>query len=147
MTVAALRTLGAATRSGDIVGNRAVALRLADDLMSEILALPYSDPNDTPSFGPEGIESAGPRTAFDDVDDYDGWDQQPPQFRDGTTIPERDNWRRQVTIQYVRTDNPDLGTAGNSDAGVKRIHVTIEYLGQVLAEQYALATDVPDSEL
>jgi type II secretory pathway pseudopilin PulG len=43
MTVAALNTLGAATRSGMVAGNRAIALGLADELMTEILATGYGD--------------------------------------------------------------------------------------------------------
>ena len=46
MTVAALNSLGAATRSGMSTGNRAVALGLADDLMAEILTAEYDDLDD-----------------------------------------------------------------------------------------------------
>src|SRR6478735_1612641 len=67
MSVAALNGLGAVTQSAESIGNRAIALGLADDLMAEILPLPYSDPNDTPVFGTEGSEASGPRSAFDDV--------------------------------------------------------------------------------
>jgi hypothetical protein len=79
MTVAALNSLGVATRSAESIGNRAVALGLADDLMSEILQLPYSDPDSTPTMGAETGETTGTRYAFDDVDDYHGWSEQPPQ--------------------------------------------------------------------
>jgi type II secretory pathway pseudopilin PulG len=141
MAVAALNALGAATRSAESIGNRAVALGLADDLMSEILPLAYRDPDDSPTFGPEGAESAGPRTKFDDVDDYHGWNQLPPQYRDGTAIPNRTDWRRRVEVSYVQRDNPPLGTAGNVDQGVKRVRVIVEFRGDVLAEQIALRTD------
>src|SRR5262245_53710903 len=67
MTVAALNTLGAATTSSDSTGNRAIAQGLADDLMAEVLDAAYSEPAGGTTFGPEGAESAGPRSAFDDV--------------------------------------------------------------------------------
>jgi len=141
MSVVALNGLGAATRSAESIGNRAVALGLADDLMAEILPMAYRDPDDTPTFGPEGAESAGPRSTFDDFDDFHGWDQSPPQDRDGATIPNRTDWRRRVLVGYVLRDDPMQATAGSSDQGAKRIRIIVEYRGQVLAEQVAIRTD------
>ena len=140
MAVAALNSLGAATKSSESIGNRAVALGLADELMSEILQTAYSEPTSTPVFGPEGAESAGPRSAFDDVDDYHGWSKSPPQYRDGTAMPDRADWRHRVQVRYVVPGNPSLNTA--SDQGAKQIRVTVEYRDQVLAEQFAVRTDV-----
>src|SRR5262245_31729364 len=100
MTVAALNTLGAVTRSGMAAGKRAVALGLAEDLMAEILTTAYSDPNGVVVFGLETGELA-PRENFDDVDDFNGWNQLPPQTADGSTIPNRDEWRQRVTVQCV----------------------------------------------
>ena len=45
MTVAALNGLGAATRSGELAGNRGIAHGLADDLMNEILNTAYAEPS------------------------------------------------------------------------------------------------------
>jgi type II secretory pathway pseudopilin PulG len=139
MAVAALNSLGAATKSSESIGNRAVALGLADELMSEILTCPYSDPSGAGGFGPEGIEASGPRSAFDDVDDYHGWNESPPQFRDGTDMPDRDQWRQRVTVTRVVPANPTL--AAGSEQGAKRVQVMIEYRDQVLAEQVAVRTD------
>src|SRR5262245_40826996 len=74
MTVAALNGLGSTTRSSELAGNRGIALGLADSLLAEILANPYNDPNGTPTFGLETGEVA-PRSNFDDVDDFNGWNQ------------------------------------------------------------------------
>jgi hypothetical protein len=97
MAVAALNSLGAATRSSNSIGNRAVALGLADDLMTEILQLPYSDPNQTPVHGPESGEAAVFKYLFDDVDDYNNWSEQPPRTK---------NWRGtySATTPYVTGD-------------------------------------------
>jgi type II secretory pathway pseudopilin PulG len=140
MAVAALNTLGAATRSADSLGNRAVAAGLADELMSEILQTAYSDPNSSPVFGPEGSESNGPRSAFDDVDDYDGWNKSPPQYRDGATIPNRTGWRQMVTVTRVVPGDPTQTTG--SDQSAKRIKVTIQHNNQTLAEQYAVRANL-----
>ena len=138
--VAALNSLGAATRSSESTGNRAVATGLADELMAEILQTNYSDPTDTPVFGPEGAESSGPRTAFDDIDDYNVWNQSPPRARDGTQMADRVGWRQRVTVNYVVPATPTQTSA--TDQGAKRVKVTIEYNGAVLAEQFAVRTSV-----
>jgi hypothetical protein len=140
MSVVALNGLGAATKSAESIGNRAIALGLADDLMSEIVPLAYSDPNDTPAFGPEGSEASGPRSGFDDVDDFSGWTQMPPTTRDGTLIPNRADWRRSVQVVWVLPTNLSQATDG-ADQGAKRIRVTVEYRGQVLTTQVAVRTN------
>ncbi len=139
LSVATLNSLGAATRSADSIGNRAIAAGLADELLSEIIQLPYSDPDGSAVFGRESGESASPRSAFDDVDDYDAWTASPPQDRDGTAIPNRTGWRQSVQITYVSPSNPTLASV--TDQGAKQIRVTIEYQGQVLADESALRTD------
>src|SRR5262245_9393522 len=101
LAVATLNGLGAATRSADSIGNRAIAAGLADELLSEIVQQPYSDPDGSAVFGQEGGESASPRSAFDDVDDYDSWTASPPQYRDGSIIPNRANWRQRVQITRI----------------------------------------------
>src|SRR6476659_8144751 len=142
MAVAALNALGAATKSANSIGNRAIAAGLADELMSEILMQSYSDPDGSPVFGHESGESSSVRSAFDDVDDYDGWNAKPPQYRDGTVIPDRTDWRQRVSVTYVTPSNPTQTSA--TDQGAKRIHVTIEYKNVVLAYQYAVFTDTED---
>ena len=139
MSVAALNSLGAATRSSDWIGNRAVAAGLADALMSEILQAAYKEPGSSGAFGTDGAESAGPRSAFDDIDDFNGWNQSPPQDCDGTPMDDRDEWRHRVVVDRVLPANPTQ-TSG-TDQGAKRIRVIIEYRNQVMAEQVAVRTD------
>jgi type II secretory pathway pseudopilin PulG len=139
MAVTTLNALGAATRSSESIGNRAVALGLADELMSEILQVAYKEPSGSTGVGPDGAESAGPRSVFDDVDDYDGWNRCPPQFRNGTAIPDRDEWRQRVLVTQVDPANPTQ--TSNTDQGAKRVRVIIEYRDEVLAEQIAIRTN------
>jgi type II secretory pathway pseudopilin PulG len=139
MAVAALNSLGAATRSAESIGNRAVAAGLADELMAEILGTKYSDPSGSPVFGPEAGETAGPRSAFDDVDDYHGWNQSPPKYRDGTTMPDRTDWRQRVQVRLIVPSNPSQTSA--TDQGAKQITVFIEYQDGVLAQQHAVRTN------
>jgi MSHA pilin protein MshD len=140
MAVAVLNSLGAATKSSQSISDRAVALALADELMAEIQLQAYKDPDGSAVFGPEGAESSGPRSAFDDVDDYHGWNKSPPQSREGTPIIDDTNWRQKVDVTYVQPANPTLPTAGNTDLGAKRVKVTIEYKGHELARLFAVRT-------
>jgi type II secretory pathway pseudopilin PulG len=139
MAVAALNSLGAATRSSESIGNRAVALGLANELMAEIMQSAYSEPSGGSSLGPDGGESSGPRSAFDDVDDYHDWNKSPPQNRDGTTMPDRTEWRHRVVVTRVVPDDPTQTTS--SEQGAKRICVTIEYRNQTIAEMVAVSTN------
>ncbi len=143
LTVAALNALGAATRSAESLGNRSVAMGLADELMSEILQTAYSEPSGSTSFGPDGSESTGPRSAFDDVDDYDGWNKSPPEYRDGTAMPDRADWRHRV--QVLRVDPSDPTQTSGTEQGAKRLQVTVEYRNQIVAELVAVRsnTDSP----
>jgi type II secretory pathway pseudopilin PulG len=139
MSVAALNSLGAATRSAESLGDRAVALGLAEELMSEIVQQPYSEPTQTPAFGRETGEAASPRSGFDDVDDYNGWNQSPPRYRDGTAIPDRTAWRHRVIVSRVVPSNPTQTSA--TESGAKRIQVIIEHKGEVMVERIAVRTD------
>ncbi|MGD9634122.1 MAG: hypothetical protein AB7I57_20965 [Pirellulales bacterium] len=139
MTVAALSGLGSATRSGQLAGNRGIAHGLADDLMSEILNAAYSDPSGTAVFGLETGEAA-PRTNFDDIDDFNGWNQKPPKAANGTTIANRADFRQRVTVEKVSPSNPTSVVAG-SDQGAKRITVIIECDDVELATRCAVVTD------
>ena len=107
MAVAALNALAAATKSSNSIGNRAVAAGLADELMSEIMMQSYSDPDGSPVFGHESGESTSVRSAFDDVDDYDGWNASPPQYRDGTVIPDRTRLATTSCRNVCDADEPD----------------------------------------
>ena len=141
MAVAALNALGAATRSAMSTGNRAIAAGLADELITEALARAYSDPDEPPLFGPEDGEENGPRSVFDDIDDYHGWDENPVEDANGVAQPDREKFRRYAAVQLVAPEDPTQNSPGNTDMGVKRIRVRVEYGGQVLAEQFAICTD------
>ena len=107
-----------------------IALLLAKQMMEEIQSKAYEDPNQTPVlFGLEPGENA-PRKNFDDVDDYAGIDENPPQYPDGTLMdgnegrPDYQNFRRQVIVQNVDDSNYSL-TSSNGATDSKRITVTV----------------------
>jgi type II secretory pathway pseudopilin PulG len=143
MSVAALNSLGAATKSSQSIGNRAVALGLADELMSEILQQNYDEPTQTVAFGRESGESVTVRSTYDDIDDYSGWNQSPPRYRDGSLMPNRTGWRHRVTVARVSPNDPSQVVV--TDQGAKLIIVTVEYDGVAVEEQYAVRTDLDET--
>lgn len=60
----------------DLVSARgALAITLAQDLMEEILARPFSDPDDGDHarLGADNAETPGDKQTFDNIDDYDNY--------------------------------------------------------------------------
>ena len=143
MTVAALNTVGAAKLGSQKTTSRKSGALLAQQLMAEILTQGYAEPVDAPVFGRESSESGGDRGEYDDVDDYDGWSSSPPEYMDGTEIPDLDGWARQVSVAWV---NPtDLSLTWGSETKVKRITVTVTYNGVEAASLTAVRTRARDN--
>lgn len=89
-------TIGA--RGGSVAAaDRARALELAEELLAEIMQQAYVDPQTpTAAAGPDAGETS--RGDYDDIDDYDGWKQSPPQDIDGLAIAGSDGLTRMVTL-------------------------------------------------
>lgn len=141
--VGAMRLVGASVRSQADAGRRARALALAEDLMSEVLQQSYAEPTDAPAFGPEGTEGAatnGPRTLWDDIDDYRVWSESPPQTRDGAVIADTAGFRRWVDVRQVAPTDLATALADTDDRGAKRVTVNVSYNGTTLATLVALRT-------
>jgi len=124
VVVGSLEMLGASVRTQTFCRDVTVGPVLADALLAEIMSMPYEDPEDTDgSIGRESGESGGDRNTWDDVDDYNGWTQNPPQLKDGTVLSEFANWQRASTVTWAtRTDG---NVWGLYDSGLKRIIVTV----------------------
>ncbi len=143
MTVAALNTVGAAKLGNQKTTSRKSGTLLAQQLMAEILTQGYAEPVDAPVFGRESSESDGNRGEYDDVDDYDGWSSSPPEYKDGTLIPDLDGWARQVSVAWVNAT--DLSLTSGSETNVKRIIVTVTYHGVEVASLTAVRTLARDN--
>jgi len=73
------------------------ALQLAVDLMEEILAKDFADPDDW-----DGETS---RAEFDDVEDYDGWSSCPPKDGRGADLADFGGFTRSVSIIGVEASD------------------------------------------
>ena len=126
LLVTSLNLLGASRMTQARYADREQALILAEDLLGEVLARPYEDPDDGVSvnLGLELGETLALRVGLDDADDYDGYAEAPPRDADGAAIPGASGFRRAVQVAYVDPDA--LNTAVADDRGVKRIVVVVE---------------------
>jgi len=138
MLVAALNTLGAAKSGMQKVDDRRRAALLAQQLMSEILAQAYKEPVDAALFGLEAGEAATSRANYDDVDDYHGWAASPPQYKDGTVMPDLTGWKCTVTVEYVNPADPN--TTSLADLGAKRVTITVTRNDLPIASQVGIRT-------
>ena len=128
MLVASMNLLTGAVRARAADNDHRTALMLAQQLMAEIQQQSYKDPTALGLvFGPEPGEwtppPAGPgdRSAFDDVDDYNGFVEQPPRLKDGTLLSGYGTWKRTVTVKWVQPAG--LGTS-LTDTGLELIKVS-----------------------
>ena len=136
MMVAAMNTLGAFIRGQQRMANQSRGWHLAQELASEILATLYEEPDGTPTFGRESGESAAMRTLYDDVDDYHGWQDSPPEARDGTPVAELIGWSRSIVIH--RMSLTDANQVVATDQGLKRITIDVSFQNNVVARLTAL---------
>jgi hypothetical protein len=124
MIVASLDGVGAVYRSQRTNAWRQIGPGLAHELMSEILSMPYEDPEDGGgSIGTETGESNSTRTDFDDVDDYDGWNSADAEDNSGVPLDGYTDWQRTVTVEWAELDDATVDLI--SDNGLKRITVTV----------------------
>jgi len=141
LMVSAMRAAGMAARYQFATSDRARARFLAGQLMMDILATSYEDPNVTPLCGVESGETTSSKVNYDDVDDFNGWSESPPQDRDGNAMPELTNWQRSVAVVWVTSTN--LATVSATETGVKRITVTVKKNNVTLSTRVAIKVKAP----
>lgn len=148
MMVAALTTVSGVMHARQVSQNRQVARTLAETLMAEIMSKEYQDPDTVgESFGQETGEAAtGNRSLFDDVDDYDGWSANPPQWSDGVVVPNRQDWTRSVDVFCTSPADLNMELPNSWDFGLKRITVTVSYGGEEMVTLVAIRGSTKDYE-
>ena len=151
MLAALLNTIGSARASRYLTEQRSHAELLADELIDEIKALPYEDPDQTVSgIGTEPGEGlvTSNRLAYDDIDDYDNWIGTPPISTDGSAIAGATDLTRTVQVRYARP--ADINIDDPTDQGIKRIVVRVKRGQVLLAKRVILRTHgrlEPDEEI
>lgn len=121
--VAAMNTVGGVLKTRSVAVEAQIGPALARNLMSEVLQNAFTDPQiPNGPIGREAGEGGATRAAFDDVDDYDGWNALPPVKPNGSPLGYGSGWRHQVSVSFV---NPNTLTTSASDTGLKLITVTV----------------------
>lgn len=95
-----------------------IAVQIAVDLMEEILAKDFSDP--------DGSDNETLRVDFDDVEDYNGWSSSPPQDARGISLSSYASFTRSVTVIGVSQSDLTPGTPltpGSTDYMVVTVRV------------------------
>lgn len=140
--VVALNTVGGAALARTQTADRSIGYMLGAALMTEILETNYKEPDTAVLFGQEAGDVdalGGTRINWDDVDDYHNLSETPIERKGGRDYAHRAGWRRTVRVDFVSRVNVAQTTA--SDAGLKRITVTVMYQDVVTAQLTAIVSD------
>ena len=143
MLVGAISTIGASRRSQQGISDRATARLLAIDLLAEIVTKAYAEPDGSFAMGADAAEQSLSRATFDDVDDFNNYEEAPPKDLAGNVIPGCEKWSRRVRIEQVDSTNPDQPSV--IETGTKRITVSVSYNGTSVAERSAVRTRAADA--
>lgn len=141
LLVSALNATGASALAQYKTAERSTARFLADGLMSSLLATAYEDPAVAASFGLESGEATSSKANYDDVDDFDGWNESPPQDQDGVVISNMTGWRRKVAVTRVNAATPTV--TASAESGAKLVTITILHNSVPILTRVAVRTNAP----
>lgn len=109
-------------RSADTYRLRAV--KLANLFLSEALAKPFVDPDDNATtLGATSAELAGPRSDWNDFDDFHGLHMATLVDADGVAIPDTVGWSAVISGAYADPSNPTVAFGTPTD--LKKLTLTL----------------------
>jgi hypothetical protein len=141
LVVAALNAAGASGLAQYHSGERATGRFLADGLIADVVSLAYEEPGGCLALGPDAAESSTNKTSYNDVDDYNKWEESPPQDRSGNGLTELAGWKREVEVVWINPNN--LNDVVGSETGAKRITVKVKHNNVMVATRVAIRTKAP----
>lgn len=142
LLVGSLQTLTFTTQHSNRDLENLRALGLAEQLLAEIVPLNYIDPiESTTALGREASEtSTTNRSAWDDIDDYNGLKESTLRYRDGTAIPNATGWVRSVTVTSLVPST--LATTTSLTSTLRRVTISLERTsGRSYTYQYLVSRD------
>src|SRR5688572_32595123 len=86
MLIASLYAVAASRTTLMRARDRVLGAELADDLLGFVYRLPYKSPSGS-ILGIELGNLLADKTTLDDVDDFDGYEEKPPLYANGTVMP------------------------------------------------------------
>jgi hypothetical protein len=142
IAVAAVRAAAGAATAQSLSSRRVTATMLAESLLGEIERKAYTDSDTQATLGRDAGENSTDKTNFDDVDDYDGWTESPPQDSTGNEIEGMSDWTRKVAVSW--SDMGPLTPERGGDTGLKSVTVSVYYKSKLMCELQSLrAPDAP----
>ena len=139
------------TASANLYRNQAVsadehlARELAFQILDEVTSTDFQDGDNDRVFGNEASESTTNRSAFDDVDDYDGYTASPPTHRDGSTIVGLENWSLSVSVSKADTVASGIVASTADDAPLRLVTVTCTSPAGAVSSESMLVSEVPSN--
>ncbi len=141
LLVGALRTAGSSMLAQNQSMRRAQAAALADSLMTDILGKSYMEPGATASaITRESGESSTSKVSYDDVDDFNQWQEQPPQAADGTALSNLSGWKRKVLVSWVSVSGTTIAST-STESNIKQVTVQVFFNGALVLTRISLATN------
>jgi len=136
-----IQIVGPIVRSGSVMADQLVASNLALELSEEISTKHFTSPvlDDLESMGPGVGET---RSTYDDIDDYHGMTNKPPQLSTGRELANLSGWVRTVKVVHVDVNNPRV--EAGSYTGLKSVTVTVSKDGVTLASMVTLHSHAAD---
>lgn len=131
LTLVATIMLVSLSASANMMRNRLTTAQgvqaqvLAGYFLDEISTLEFRDPSDAAVFGPEPGESTTDRDSLNDIDDFHGFEQVTPTFRDGHFIPGYKDWRVEVRIIPLAIDGDTLNLSTDEASQYRLIGVVV----------------------
>lgn len=139
--VGTIQIVGPVIRSGSVMADKAVAANLARELSDEISTKYFVDPS-SPDLDFIGTVAGETRATYNDIDDYHGLSNTPPQLSTGSGIAALSGWTRTAKVAHVNIDDPT--TESGTYTGLKRVTVTVSKDGVQLAQIVTLHAHAAD---
>lgn len=131
VVVGAMNAMGAAQVNTLRLRNQVTALRLVEELFTEIDQLQYEDLTGS-TIGLDTGESGTTRANYDDIDDYNGLSESPPVKRNGSATENSAGFQRECVVRFVDPRSPT--TVSATDTFVKQVIVRIKYREKLIYE-------------
>ncbi len=133
VVVGSLDMLGTSTRTQAFTGDLSLGPILAEQLIAEMMAMPYDEPDGAGALGLDGAETDLTRKDFDDLDDYKNWSESTIQTKDGTPLtdtnvgtplPDLTGWTREANVWWANRNDGNVVIVF-METGLKRFRVTV----------------------
>lgn len=116
---------------------------LAREMLDEVTAMEFRDPDGGANFGLEADETAADRMTYDDLDDYHNYVSTPPTRRDSAAIANYTGWSVSVSVQPADPIAAGVNVTTNFLSPLRLVTVVCTAPDGSSASQSMVISDVP----